>query len=62
MTDTPSATAAAIDAVGVATTVILELSKGQQVWISPGTYDYDMTGTTANGIGSWFAGHLLLAY
>ena len=61
MTDTPSAMAAGTESVGRATTVILELSEGQQVWISPGTHDYDMTGTL-NGMGSWFAGQLLMAY
>ena len=42
-TDTPSALAGtANDVVGVATSVILELSEGQQVWISPGHWEYDI--------------------
>ena len=62
MTDTPHTSAGAVsEIIGLATTVILELSEGQQVWISPYTHNYDMDGT-ANGMASWFAGQLLMAY
>ena len=61
-TDTPFALADTPNGrVGVATTVVLELSQGQQVWISPGDFVYDVKGA-ANGMASWFAGQLLMAY
>ena len=62
MTDTPSAMTENLnDGVGLATTVILELSEGQQVWISPRSFVYNIVGT-ASGMASWFAGQLLMAY
>ena len=64
MTDTPSGKAGTVSAtgnIGLATSVILELSKGQQVSISPGDFEYEMDGMNA-GMASWFAGQFLVAY
>ena len=45
----------------IATSVILELSEGQQVSITPNDTNYNIVGTL-NGMASWFSGHLLFAY
>ena len=62
MTDTPSTVVEIVDeSVSLTTSVILELSEGQQISISPSTARYNIAGTL-NGMGCWFAGQLLMAY
>ena len=62
MTDTaytPAGTV--IEDLGLSTSVILELAEGQQFWISPDNFSYDVAGSLGR-MASWFAGQLLMAY